>query len=150
MQIKKLKVHGSISMLLFFACIGIADYALFNYSKILGLIYLMIVIVGFSFIALTYCTKCPIRERCNHLILGFVSKLREYNYNSYTNLDIISTLFAVLVIAFPQYWMFESFYLFLIFWILMLIAGVEIFFVVCSKCGNKKCALCRVDCEKYD
>ena len=138
-------------MLLFIASTGIADYALFNYSKLLGLIYLMIIILAFSFIALTYCTKCPIRERCNHLIPGFVSKLRKYNSSSYTNLDIVSTLFAVLVIiTFPQYWMFESFYLFLIFWFLMLIAGIEIFFFVCSKCGNMKCALCRVACEKND
>ncbi len=95
MQKKKLNVHGVSSMLLFIASTGIADYALFIYSKLLGLIYLMIIILAFSFIALTYCTKCPIRERCNHLIAGVVSKLRKYNSNSYTNLDIVSTLFAV-------------------------------------------------------
>jgi hypothetical protein len=138
--------HGITSMLLFIASTEIAGYALFNYSALLGSAYILILILGFSFISLTYCIKCPIRAKCNHIIPGLVSKLRKYNSTDYTRRDIITTLITLLVIiGFPQYWMFKSFSLFIVFWIVISITLVEIFFFVCSKCSNKKCALCRAD-----
>jgi hypothetical protein len=49
----------------------------------------------------------------------------------------------LLIIFFPQFWLWKIKYLFILFWILLSISGAMILLFVCNKCDNKKCPACR-------
>ncbi len=140
----RVNIHGYISILIFLIALGIGDYNFFKESVFWGVVYASVVVFGFMSISFTYCTKCIIRSNCKHFFPGLISQLVKHKNKAYTKADFIVTIISVvLMIALPQYWLFEKIKYFIVFWILIIIAGVEVIFFVCKTCGNKKCAMCK-------
>ncbi len=143
-MIKRVNIHGYVSILIFFVALGIADYIFFKQSVLFGIVYISVVVFGSISISLTYCTKCTIRSNCKHFFPGLISQLVKYKDKAYTKTDFIVTIFSVvLMVALPQYWLFENIKFFIVFWILLTIVSVEVIFFVCKTCGNTKCVMCK-------
>ena len=142
----KIKIHGIISLLLFAGALLISFYAIQKYSIIMALSYLLIVIISSLIIIYSYCAKCKCHEKnCAHLIVGPIAKLLpKRKMGKYTLLDYIGVFIPILLIFFlPQYWLFMDKVLLILFWILSIIAVIEIIGFVCKSCENDNCLLCR-------
>ena len=102
--------------------------------------------VSFLIVIYSYCTKCKCHEKnCAHLIVGPIAKfMPKREMNKYTIMDYIGVFIPILlIILIPQYWLFKSIILLFLFWILLIVAFIEIIGFVCKTCGNDNCLLCR-------
>jgi hypothetical protein len=146
MEKKRFNIHGIISILLFFIVMGIGVVSIAIHSISLSLISLLTISLALVAASIFYCSKCKCRNNCNHWIFGKISiLLSKYNPEKYTNYDLIlGTIMPFLIaIAFPQYWLVKSPVLFVSYWGLSIIAGLDIYFFVCNNCLNDKCSMCR-------
>jgi hypothetical protein len=146
MQSRRYSIHGYISVALFFAALLFGFYAVLIFSPVVAAIYLLLSFAAFSIVAAFYCSKCKCRKNCNHWIIGKLSVLlSKPKEGDYTKSDLfLKTLFPLaIMIAFPQFWLIKSFSLFIIYWALSFVAGIEIYAFVCNKCLNAKCSMCR-------
>lgn len=130
-----------------FVAFGIADYRLFVSSRALGIGYAVCLPLVFLNMFYFYCRKCPhvADKTCRHVLFGpIVKKLfKPVNPAPYKTGEIIIALVPMAIfILFPQRWLFKTLYLFVMYWVLMLMAGAIIRFRVCPKCGNINCPLC--------
>ncbi len=140
----KINTHGYISISIFLIALGIGDYTILKESVMLGVFYASVVVLGFMSISFTYCTKCTIRSNCKHFFPGLISQVVKYKNRAYTKADIVVAIIpVVLMIVLPQYWLYRKNMYFNIFWMLVIIASIEVMFFVCKTCGNKKCAMCK-------
>jgi hypothetical protein len=143
---ERINIHGYISMTILMVALGIADYALFKISMLYGIMYTSVIVTGFLFISFFYCRKCSIRKNCNHLFPGLISGVVKYCEKPYKKSDLKITIFPILfMIGLPQYWLFHELILFIIFWFLLAIAGIEINLYVCKTCRNVKCPLSKYE-----
>jgi hypothetical protein len=136
------RFHGIFSGLLLFSAIVIAAAVLFIQSWILGLSYTVLVILSFVTISYFYCSKCCCRDKkCAHVYLGKLTKLLpERKQARYSTLDFSFTFLALITILFfPQCWLFKDLTLFFLYWGFSVMAFIEIFFFVCTGCGNELC-----------
>jgi len=138
-------VHGIISILLAFSAVSIGMLSIALSSVLIAFIYLLLIVTVVLIVARNYCAKCTSRENCNHIIFGKISVfLTEPNKDTYNIADSICVAVPMAVVfLFPQFWLIENIPLFIVFWLLMSIAGVEVYCYVCNRCLNKKCSLCR-------
>ena len=146
METKKYNTHGIISMVLFLISMGIGVASVAIYSVFMSLVSVLITALALIVVSICYCSKCKCRTNCNHLIFGKISVLfSKPNAGKYTGNDlVIGTLLPILVaIAFPQYWLVKSPNLLIAYWVIMIVAGLEIYFFVCTSCFNDKCSMCR-------
>lgn len=141
----KNKFHGVTSLILFFIALALAGYVLFTTTQY-GWWYVAIVVVGFIAIAGMFCTKCPAApNNCSHVILGYLTKLfPRREKGSFTSSDyVIAVMIILVILTFPQYWLWKHTYFFIAFWTLLIIAGLEINAYVCRKCANHYCKMCK-------
>ena len=138
-------LHGIISIVFYFAAFGIGFISILQVSQILSVIYLLVIIAFTLIISLTYCRKCSVRNNCIHHIFGKISEtLSKPNPKEYNFWDFIAVAVpTAAVIIFPQFWLIDNIVFLLFFWLFTVIAGLEVWFFVCNKCLNKKCAMCR-------
>jgi hypothetical protein len=147
------RFHGTISIILIFIALGIGTYFIYSESSLLFVsLYLLILIWFILSASLFYCTKCPVREMCNHVILGMISRalFKEKVGERYTKFDLIfgvglPSLFAF---GFPQYWLYSNIIFLILFWVLIGFSGLEISLFVCTVCENRDCTLCRNPTKK--
>lgn len=137
-------LHGIISIILAFSAFGLGAIQISFSSVLTSVVYLLIIFIFVLITAKNYCAKCNSREYCNHYIFGKISVfLTEPDSSEYKMSDYLSVgVTLISVILFPQFWLFENPVLLLIFWFLLIVAGLEIYFYVCNRCINKKCAIC--------
>jgi hypothetical protein len=141
------KIPGLTSIILFFIAIGIAAVDLFTVSISLGIVNIVLLPLIFLNVFYWYCRKCPhiMNGTCRHVILG---KITHGLFNAvapakYSFKEIIFTLLPLIIlIIFPQYWLFQNKYLFIAFWIFMLVAVIIVRTGVCTGCKNTNCAFC--------
>ncbi|MBN2039668.1 MAG: hypothetical protein JW864_06480 [Spirochaetes bacterium] len=141
------KVPGISSIIFMITALILADIWLFIISPGLGVIYSALIPVMFLVILYFYCRKCPhtAKGTCRHGILGRITKrlFGQSDPEKYTAKEIIFTLTALAVlIAFPQYWLFQNIVLSTGFWILMFISGLIVRTGVCPGCRNFNCKFC--------
>ncbi len=145
------KIPGLSSIALMFIAIVLADIRLFTISITSGVIYTVLIPILFLFVLYCYCRKCPhsangaTKGTCRHVILGKITSSLFGNSKpaKYTIKEILSALIPLLIlIAFPQYWLFRDITLFIVFWILMLAAGIIVRTGVCPGCKNVNCGFC--------
>lgn len=140
------KFHGVFSLILFFIALAIGIYSIAISNFAYGLSYLAIIVLGFVAIAGIFCSKCTCAPyNCSHVLIGYLTLLFPKRKSSvYSILDyLITIIFVALILAIPQYWLWFNKALFAAFWILLAIAGIEIYLFVCKACGNKLCAMCK-------
>ena len=145
MDIKeKSRIHGAAAIVLFTGAFLAGGYAVFMDSVLFGLIYAAVIVVFFIVIPAVYCSKCPCRERCMHVILGPISKILvpKPNKSAYTVTEVVLTLFAAAAaVIIPQPWLLKNISLLIFYWAAVIIAAAEIFLFVCKGCGNEKCPM---------
>ncbi|MDK9698883.1 MAG: hypothetical protein OEM52_01860 [bacterium] len=137
------RVHGLISILLFFLAVGIAAWTVFQSSALYGWLYLVVTVLGTLGIVYSFCCKCCSKHQCSHIILGMMAKkMPKRPVGKYTKWDVVgmaSSFFAV--VAFPQVWLWSYLYHALLFWALALFIVWEIAHHVCPSCKNTLCPL---------
>ncbi|MFX0115296.1 MAG: hypothetical protein ACFFB3_12175 [Candidatus Hodarchaeota archaeon] len=140
------KLIGVLSLSFVALASLIAIYAIFTESTLYGTIYLGILILAPFVILRFYCTKCPCQKNCAHIFPG---KIAEHFFakreGSYTATDILFFGFAMLLlIGYPQIWLIADQGFLLIYWILVVLGGIQVLFVLCRRCGNHYCMLNKI------
>lgn len=140
-----LNIHGIISLLLVYMSFTIGGIIVFQHSTIIGWLYILSLILFHILIPVIYCSKCDGRNHCQHYLMGKISKmLSKPKSSDYTISDtIITFLFIVIPVLIPQFWLFNHWVYFALYWVLFFAAGIEVRYAVCVRCENKKCAMCR-------
>lgn len=136
------KFYGIMSLVLFFAAIVIGLYVMARAQTTMAIVYFGIIVVGMLAILYFFCGKCPCRdESCAHVLPGYLSNIYpKRKQEPYTKTDLaITVIFLLLLIAVPQKWLFTNMRMFLMFWIFILGALVQIRLRVCVACSNKNC-----------
>jgi hypothetical protein len=136
--------HGIISFFLILMAVATALGAVFPNSLTLGLLYICVVLVSFANIVYSYCAKCPCRTKeCGHVIPGRLTRLLPRRKEGpYSFFDILSTIISgAAIVLVPQIWLIDNILSLVVFWLLMVVAGLEIVFLVCPDCSNKHCQL---------
>ena len=136
--------NGIISLFLILAAIATALGDVFPKSWVFGLLYVLAVVLCTMSIVYAYCAKCPCRRyACGHAIFGWLAvRFTNRKEGRYTFLDIASTTISIAaILLIPQLWLIESFPALVLFWSLMLLAVLDIVFLVCPGCTNKYCIL---------
>ena len=142
----KNRIHGLISILLVISAFLIGMYAVISQSLVYGLVYVCVIAASPFIIGYAFCSKCPCRlDSCGHIFVGKITKyVPDRTQSEYTIADYIAVFVPMLIlIAFPQLWLWDNKILLGIFWMFFLVAAIEINFFVCTRCGNKACALCK-------
>jgi hypothetical protein len=137
--------HGVFSLLLFILAVAGALITLWRQSPWLGLLYLAITGLSAYGILFAYCCKCGVRfDNCSHVFPGRLTLLLpQRKQGPYTFGDIIATgLFLVVILVFPQYWLLQNMTAMILFWLLAIIALVDILLFVCRQCENRGCLIC--------
>ncbi len=144
----KYNKHGIISIVVAFLAFVLAIAAISYNRSILAFIYILIILSGFVIIIYSYCTKCEGRFSCGHVVIGKIAQWLPHRVNSsYTNLDYMGVIIPFLIILiFPQIWLWKIKWMFVLFWILLIVAVFEIKKFVCTRCVNTKCVLCKNNC----
>ncbi len=137
--------HGIVSIILISVALAIGFFAIYQSSVLFSLGFVAVILTAVLILSVTYCAKCQVRNNCNHYIFGkvseFLSKPNPEEYNLTDNL--ITAVFVGVVVIYPQFWLIENTPLFVAYWSLIAITGIDVLFFVCNKCKNKKCMLCR-------
>ena len=140
------KILGVSTLFLTGISLIIGFIGILYFSVILSLIYAGIIITASISIVYAYCTKCACRfNDCSHVFPGKLACIlpnREDNdYSAIYNIILFISL--ILLLGFPQFFLWHNIFLFIIFWTLVILSFFPIVFFLCRKCSNKKCALNR-------
>jgi hypothetical protein len=122
------KIHTYIFVLSLLSYLYVGLYAVFIKSLIAGFSYLVIILLGSLIIAYTCCTKCRFNKTsCRHIIPGiltrFFPKIKQRRFGIHNLFSIY--LASMLIILFPQIWLWNTKYLFVIFWIIVVVNIAE-------------------------
>jgi hypothetical protein len=136
--------HGIISLFLILSAIATALGDVFPKSWVFGMLYALAVVLCTMNIVYAYCAKCPChRYGCSHALFGWLAvRFTNRKEGRYTSLDIVSTAISIgAILLIPQLWLIQSIPSLVLFWSLMLLAVLDIIFLVCPDCANKYCLL---------
>jgi hypothetical protein len=138
----KTRFHGFTSIGLVLIATIIAAVGMFRTSWALGVVYLAICAAAPGAILYAYCAKCPCKAHCAHVLPGKAAMAISRGSGPYTTTEL-----AVLAVAFlalmglPQIWLWRYTGLFVAYWVLSIVAVVQIRTVVCRACDNVFCPL---------
>jgi len=138
------RFHGIASLLLILIATATGFIVISSTSPSLAGIYAAITLLSSGCIIYSYCLKCTCRETaCGHVLPGKLTAFfPDRKSGAYTPLDFIATGVAIiLIISFPQYWLWKYKPLFAVFWILIVVALADILLCVCRRCQNENCPL---------
>ncbi len=136
------KIHGVVSLFLFGIALTIGFISILLNNLNIAVLYLFILFISSFIICYFYCLKCPCRlDNCGHIFPGKLTRIfKSKKSKGYTFIDyFLVGIVLLLLIGIPQYWVFQKTTLFFIFWILLLIALIEIRLFVCRRCSNVFC-----------
>lgn len=142
------KVPGLTSILIALAALILAAWRLFAVSLWLGAGFTLAAIAGGLIMLRTYCRKCPhlARGTCRHVLPGWIvgNLFHPRPPGPYSFRELLIAFFpVVMIMAFPQYWLFQHKAVFFAFWGLMAVAVVIVRMGVCPVCENGHCIMAR-------
>lgn len=141
--------HGLIGLALVGAALGLAAMWVAALSRPAALCYLLILSGGGLIILRRFCAQCPSRGAdCRHVIPGLLAaRLPRRAPGPYRRSDLILTGLALFAMTgFPQPWLWALPALFVLFWLLVAVAAVEILWKVCPTCTNGACPIQPMRC----
>ena len=141
-MINKINGIGSFVLIQIGAFIGL--YVMALSSMVMAVIYGGILVGALGLILYSFCAKCPCKEKgCGHYFPGKLTKFfPDRRPGPYTSWEYGVTFCGVLlIIATPQYWLFQYPVAAGLFWLLIVIALVQINLTVCKSCENGYCAM---------
>ncbi|MFH1194989.1 MAG: hypothetical protein V1720_04720 [bacterium] len=138
----KINFHGLFSLLLVVIAIALSIFVLFNASLIFGACYLIFCLIGGVMILRVFCAKCPGRNNCGHFFPGIITAklFPGISPKPFTKKELLLlSLIIIVMISIPQNLLFQRIELFAAYWMILIVAGIEIKLTVCTKCKNEFC-----------
>ena len=137
------KTYGILGLVMITAAFLVGLYGILQYSGTAACIYLIGSIAVYLIFVYAFCAKCPVRNNCNHVVMGMVTHfIPNRTTGAYSRCDLLGTLlFFAFVALFPQYWLIRTPMLMLVFWILFVGNLVITHYRCCKGCGNIYCLL---------
>ena len=138
------RTAGAISILLLVVAFLIGTYSILQYNLLAAIFYFFTVLTGFFLNVYFYCRKCPhiADNSCRFVVFGKVACLfpKDRIGEKYTYRDVIIILIPRLfMFFFRRPWLYKQKILFVVFWVLILIALFLWVKSVCRTCRNEKC-----------
>ena len=139
----KAQSYGTISLGLIATDISLAVVIIFEASWVWGIMYLVICLVSSVSILYAFCAKCSCREHCGHVLPGKASGIFKNRLQGpYSPFELIITCLALLLlVGTPQPWLMKNVLVMVFFWMIILIAVIQIRAVVCKACDNVCCPI---------
>lgn len=139
------QLHGSISLFLVGLAVAVGMVASFRGPLWVTGVYFIIVVISSVAVLYFYCGKCTSPGRaCGHILPGkLVVLLPRRKQVPYSFGDFVGTGLALaLLVGVPQLWLWKSTFFFVLFWMVLIAALVEILAFVCRGCQNNNCPVC--------
>ena len=136
------KFHGVFSLTLLVVAFIIAFIAIFMQSATTAVIYLLFLVSSALIITYLFCAKCPCRlNSCGHILPGLLTRvLPKREEGKYTLPELAAVAIAMgTPVLIAQRWLWEERNLFIAFWALVIVGGLEAILFVCKACDNKYC-----------
>lgn len=136
--------HGVVSLFLIFGAVVVAFVGVSASSPVNALIYGAACVMGAGIMVFSYCSKCACNVKgCGHVLPGKLARLLPARKpGKYCLWDYLGVVFPLgFILVFPQFWLKETPFLWGLFWILVVLAFMEIIIYVCRGCANTNCAL---------
>jgi hypothetical protein len=137
--------HGVLGLILVLGALVVGLASILGQSVVVGTIYLAMLLAATPIMVYAFCSKCPCRlDGCGHVFPGKLTRLLPSRTpGRYTGLDLAGLiLLLVLLLAFPQGWLWGNIVLAVVFWVLVVLGIIEIRLYVCPQCTNADCPLC--------
>ncbi|MCX5848602.1 MAG: hypothetical protein NTW65_04055 [Deltaproteobacteria bacterium] len=137
--------YGVISILAQIAAMIVGFIGIAKYSFGIAILFVAGCVISFTIFVYAFCTKCPIRDQCVHIVHGLLTNLMpNREQGAYSHCERLGTmLYFIFLVTFPQYWLINSPWLMALFWAILLsgfaINGIK----VCGGCGNVYCPMRR-------
>jgi len=133
-------IFGIIGLTLGIIAIITGVIAISNSSYLIPGAYLLISIIAGLLVTRFFCSSCPIKDTCVHILPGRIAGFWKVTPGPYTTGTLLLTIFLFAVILLPPQYALVSFpVLFLIFWICIGIAVICSHRFLCPGCGNRFC-----------
>ena len=137
------QVYGVAFLVLGTAAWLLGLYVVFSFSTASGFVDLALIVGSFTAIISVYCTKCPSRKKCCHVVPGMLAsyfpKKKTEPYKPWETITTFGSIIAMTV--FPLYWLWQRPGFLVIFVILFTAAVVVLRMRVCGGCHNIFCIL---------
>ncbi|HWQ65892.1 MAG TPA: hypothetical protein VN372_03360 [Methanospirillum sp.] len=134
------RIYGTSGLTLGILAVITGTYAILMYSFSLGFGYLFLAAVCGILITWIFCSKCPIKGACVHILPGYIARVWKEKSGPYTSVEILVTgLLLAIIILPPQIYLISSSGLFALFWVFIGIAAVCSTWFLCPDCGNILC-----------
>ena len=102
--------------------------------------YLLLGMAGMGAIIYAYCTKCPSKACCAHVLLGKIAERFPRKLGPYSVAEqAVVVVVLLLILGLPQLWLWQSVAAGVAFWVLNGIALTQILVFVCGTCPNTYC-----------
>jgi len=136
-------LYGVTSLIFILTAILLADLDLFENKSVWGIVYALVILTSSFLIIYVFCAKCPCKNECRHIIPGRLARaFKSKTSGPYSKIEnAIVVILLLLLIGFPQIWLWNSTDLFFAFWILIIIGLIQIRTVVCKGCKNSFCPI---------
>lgn len=138
------RFHGFLTLLLLLVSLLIGLVAIALKSALAAVLYALMIVLGLPTLVYLFCGKCISRgEACLMVWPGRLSlRLPPRKTDTYAKSDFIGILAVLILLAnFPQYWLWQTKPLFIVFWVLILAAHAEVNLFVCRACDNCRCPI---------
>ena len=106
--------------------------------------YLLVSALTVLLITAVFCSRCPVKGSCVHLLPGLIARIWPERTGSYSKGELVLTavLFAAIILP-PQQYILSNPGLFPVFWILISTAIILTYSILCPQCGHRHCPMCR-------
>jgi len=143
MKISPHQLNGVAFLVLVTAAWLLGMSVTFSFSFFWGWFNMALIIVSFVLIIGSYCTKCPARKKCSHILPGMLTEYlperKTEEYKIWETVTAFGSMAAMTV--FPLYWLFQTPLILVIFVVLIITAVILLRMNVCSDCNNIYCIL---------
>jgi hypothetical protein len=134
--------HGMLSLIFLVGSVIIAFLSIGRSSVLLSILYGCVLGLSGIVILFFFCSKCMCRDTtCGHVFPGMLTRyLPRRMTGRYSSSDRFGLSLPIIVsLIYPQYWLIGNLWVWSVFWILTIGAGVEIRMWVCRGCMNRYC-----------
>lgn len=139
--------HGYVSIIWFFGALVLNMISIIKSSVIIGVCYGVYIVLYFFLVAFLFCRTCPhaLDDTCKHYFIGRLTKFMPQAKSDKTRTlsSIFVLILSLILIGFPQVYLFKHILLLISSWVLILIAVIEIATKVCKECKNHNCPNCK-------
>ena len=134
------RARGIVATVLIGIAVALAATVLFGVAPGLGAGYLTLCALGLGGIIYAFCAKCSCKERCGHVVPGWIARRLPREPGPYTSTEnAVVILGLALIVGFPLFWLRRVVWALVIFVVLNAAAVYQLLRFVCRACDNVHC-----------